>query len=272
MICKNPITIRNKSPTGFDDIALQVPCGKCIACRIQKKREWTIRLLHESYFHERTSFVTLTYNDENLPIDLSIRKREMQLFLKRIRKQLDLQDRKIKYYVTGEYGDKSARPHYHGIFFGLDVFDTQLIEKCWPKGFVYIGNVTHDSIQYVAGYIEKKLSGEMAKNEYGEREVPFSIMSRGLGKQYAIENREQIADKLTVTYKGHPVGLPRYYAKILDLDMEKIQLKAQEREEEVDEFWRKKGFENVGYAKHLARQQNVRNIEARLNMLHKEKI
>ena len=111
---KNPDRFKYKKPNELvGDEWLDVPCGHCLACRIARTREWTVRLLHESEFWEDTIFVTLTYDDEHLPSDRSLVPRDLTLFFKRLRK--DLGDRKIKYYACGEYGDTFGRPHYHAI-------------------------------------------------------------------------------------------------------------------------------------------------------------
>ena len=57
---------------GFVDLPMTIPCGQCIGCRLEKARQWAIRCVHESKMWEHNSFVTLTYNDFNLPIDGSI--------------------------------------------------------------------------------------------------------------------------------------------------------------------------------------------------------
>lgn len=108
-----------------------VNCGQCMACRIRRKREWSLRLAHEAKFHHQSMFLTLTYNPENLPDDLSLDKSHVQLFIKRLRRAIERRypDRKIKYYAVGEYGEptqeekrlklsKIGRAHYHILIFG----------------------------------------------------------------------------------------------------------------------------------------------------------
>ena len=120
MQCVKPIRIKGKQGTysfkNFSD-GMYVPCGRCIACRIRKREEWTIRLLHELKYHADAVFVTLTYNDESLPINQkgypTLRKKHLQDFFKRLRINLDrdYHHRKIKYFACGEYGDCTGRPH-----------------------------------------------------------------------------------------------------------------------------------------------------------------
>ena len=123
---------------------------------------------------DKACFVTLTYSpekvpyaaDENgIPVTGSLEPEDVRLFLYRLRKRL--KPRKFRYYIVGEYGEKSERPHYHGAFFGMDRADQEHFEAAWkdpedhePIGFVDVGDLTNDSAQYIAGYVTKKLSSE----------------------------------------------------------------------------------------------------------------
>ena len=220
MRIKNPDRFKYKKPNeSVGSEWLEVPCGHCIACRIARTREWTIRLLHESEFWEDTSFLTLTYNDDYLPSDGSLVPRDLTLFFKRLRKDLEKDKRKIKYYACGEYGDTYGRPHYHAIVFGISPKDKKLVEENWPYGFVRIGTVTYDSCRYVAGYVQKKLYGKGAEI-YEEKGIlpPFARMSKGLGERYVEKYWNKLWSQETVTVRGVPLGLPRYYKKKLDYD------------------------------------------------------
>lgn len=146
MECSYPMLIN-----GF-----KCPCGRCMACRINKKRLWTHRMILESYCHASSLFVTLTYNDENLPSDLSVHPKHVQLFLKRLRKAIS--PRKIRYFAVGEYGDKSMRPHYHLAIFGLGLESEAIIQNCWKYGFTMCGDLNPKSAGYIAGYVTKKMT------------------------------------------------------------------------------------------------------------------
>ena len=91
---------------------VDLPCGRCIGCRLERSRQWAMRIVAEQQCCEASSFVTLTYADA--PVSLS--KRDCQLFLKRLRKRCG----SFRYYLAGEYGEESGRPHYHACIFGLD--------------------------------------------------------------------------------------------------------------------------------------------------------
>jgi hypothetical protein len=174
---------------------LSLPCGQCTGCRLERSKQWAIRCVHEASLYENNCFITLTYNNENLPKDFSLNKRDFQLFMKRLRKkyvptnpydkktQEALYDQfhkkhEIRFYHCGEYGEPTefnnyvARPHYHAIIFnhkfkdqtlwktkrGTELFTSAELEELWPKGFSTIGTVTYDSAGYVARYLLKKLN------------------------------------------------------------------------------------------------------------------
>ena len=139
-------------------------CGQCLPCRINRRRIWQARLVLESLMHEHSAFVTLTYDEENLPKDNSLNPKEFQKWIKRLRKEYS--PKKLRYFGVGEYGDKSDRPHYHAILYGVEpcwkgqsMFDKEgqccppcdRISKTWGKGLVFIGTVTPDSAGYCSG-------------------------------------------------------------------------------------------------------------------------
>jgi len=131
-------------------------CGQCMPCRINRSRVWTTRLLMElqNYAEDECHFVTLTYDEENLPRSGSLQPRDLQLYFKRLRKYNA--PRRLRYYAVGEYGEQTKRPHYHVILFGVRSGDG--IGESWKKGHVHVGNVTEQSIGYVTGYVTNKLS------------------------------------------------------------------------------------------------------------------
>lgn len=233
MQCTKPIRIKQNAATSNDGrlyIGMLVPCGKCMSCRVSRTREWTVRMVHELDNWDSSSFITLTYDDDHLPYLDTLRKEHLQLYMKRIRKNLD--GRKMKYFASGEYGEKGGRPHYHIILFGAGILDSSVLVSSWSLGMVHIGSVSHDSIQYVAGYVQKKLSGPAAE-KYGRRDPPFQLQSQGLGLSYALENATNILQRLDITMFGKHVGIPRYYKKKLGIDHNMLAEKAIERENEM---------------------------------------
>lgn len=222
------------SPLWLEFYQMHVPCGHCVSCRIAHSREWAVRLIHEMGYYDSAVFCTLTYNDENLPSDLSLDKSELQKFFKRLRKGLD---QKIKYYASGEYGERNDRPHYHCIILGLSPLDKSLIERAWPYGFVHCGSVTYDSARYVADYVFKRYDGEMRRRVYGDRQEPFQLQSLGVGKRYAEDNAEQIVSRLDITVFGDHVGIPRYYKRVLGLDASVLGDQAAEHNKDLNESY-----------------------------------
>lgn len=221
MNCVNPFYLQKEG--------IWVPCGRCILCRIQRAKEWSTRLCHEIGYWEKTSFVTLTYDPEHLPLDLSISKRELQLFFKRLRKNLSQEGRNVVYYASGEYGDKFGRPHYHAIIFGMDnsLADTETLKKSWQKGNVFVGTATYDSCRYVADYVQKKLYG-LRSREYSDAglEQPFSLMSQKIGLRWAEDNYNSLIRNKGLTMHGAKQSIPRYYVKKLNIPTEWIKQNA----------------------------------------------
>lgn len=206
-----------RSPYAFKVIKdfIQIPCGKCVGCRLRYSRQWADRCMLELGYHESSYFVTLTYNDDNIPssewidpetgecgISHSLVKKDVQLFLKRLRRYYKF-DNHLMYYCAGEYGTKSARPHYHLIIFGLrlddlkvyktnpdlkySLFTSPFLEKCWKKGFVVVGHVTWETCAYTARYIMKKQYGQGADFYKVHNIIPeFTTMSLkpAIGKRF----------------------------------------------------------------------------------------
>ena len=128
--------ISYKSTNNFNLEPLTVPCGKCTGCRTEYSRQWAMRIKHEaSLWGKKNSFVTLTYDDENLPRkgnSTTLIKKDFQDFMKRLREpnqELDwTPPTPIRYYHCGEYGDQFGRPHYHAILFNTSFPDLKQIQ------------------------------------------------------------------------------------------------------------------------------------------------
>lgn len=187
-----------------------LPCGHCMPCRVRRKEEWTMRLLHE-LDRKSACFVTLTYSPENCPASLQVA--DLQRFFKRLRKDVS----GIKYYAVGEYGDSFGRPHYHAIVFGLSGSEAgRVVRDNWSFGFVKVGSCTVASIHYVTGYVTKKIYGEKSKDAYGDNKPPFAVMSRGLGLDWAKAHVSELSRGYVIRH-GVKVAMPRYYGKKLEL-------------------------------------------------------
>jgi len=231
---------------------IPLPCGRCRACRIARSREWYTRLWHENTYWEDAIFATFTYDDEHLiECGIDLNKQDFQQLVKRTREII--YPRKIKYYGCGEYGDREyllqqnpgsyplifkGRPHYHLIIFGMKISEHKTmpmndgrrvvdgpLKTAWnDKGMVVLGSVTKDSLRYVTDYIQKKLYGKAALLD--SRTQPFSLMSQGIGRQFAIDNAENYYHNLSQRVLGTLTGMPRYYVKQLGLQ-DKLKLAGQ---------------------------------------------
>lgn len=252
MVCLHPFWL--------DKEKFAVPCGRCLPCKIMRTHAWATRLQVEREYWRDAAFVTLTYEDKQLPPTL--RPRHLQLFFKRLRKALA--PRKIKYFACGEYGDKGGfvkegifagkfvhRPHYHAIIFGVSpVTDRQVIMDCWKYcnwqmlEAKAIGTVTYDSCRYVAGYVQKKLYGEEAKKAYDVMHLaPFVRMSKGLGLQFALDNKGLLEQSLGVGMRGYVVSLPHYFRDKLGIDPELIKRKHTELvENDFEKYLQSHGY------------------------------
>lgn len=219
--CYNTILVKDKH-----GILYRVPCGQCINCRMNKARQWSIRIMHEAKKYRQSAFVTLTYDDDHCPKDGSLNKKHLQDFFKRFRFN---HKKQVRYFACGEYGDRSFRPHYHVAFFNVGFSDFKNLKSSkggfmarsneWPFGFVHVGDLTIDSANYVAGYVLKKQTGKNSQiyEDLGV-EPPFCVMSRrpGIGFDYVEENREMLERNDFVVAKGVKYALPRYYKSKLN--------------------------------------------------------
>lgn len=280
MVCNFPVTIKSEQfPQG-----IQVPCGHCIACRIQHSKEWAMRILHELPYWDSAVFITLTYDDDHLPEDSSLHKETLQDFFKHLRKKLTINDhgkidytaRTIKYYACGEYGEKYNRPHYHAIVFGLSKDDSELIKKCWPYGFIKVGTVTYDSARYVADYVDKKYNGEKAHEKYAGKQIPFQLQSQGIGRRYALENAGKLRSDLSIKFRGTTQGINRYYKKILDIDREDSFRSGEqsrfERNVRIMEKYDLTLTKETEWYKNKSREQKDKEIKARCELFSKSKL
>lgn len=246
MPCFHPLTawqappgldFRNKGDLSFTDPGdprckvLRIPCGQCIGCRLERSRQWAIRCLHESQLHDENCFLTLTYNEENLPDDLSLRPEDITKFLKRLRRSIE--PRKIRFLQCGEYGSINYRPHHHCLIFGYDfpdkeifgtsvagyIYRSPLLEKLWPFGFSSIGDVTFESSAYVARYILKKVTGDPADDHYHGRVPEYITMSRrpGIASKWFDIYGKSVYDKDFITINdGIKCRPPKFYDKLYE--------------------------------------------------------
>ena len=272
---------------------LELPCGQCVECRLARSREWATRCMLETKDHKNNYFITLTYNNDNLPkgnginIDTgeifevgTLKPKDLQDFMKRLRitweRKYNITN--IRYYACGEYGEQYARPHYHAIIFGLPIFDlkpdhrskkgnmnyrSDEIEKIWGKGRIAIGTVTWDSCAYTARYVMKKQTGK-GKEEYYKImgvEPEFVRMSRrpGIARNYYEQHKKNIyeCDEIWIsTRKGvQKVKPSKYYDKLFDI----------EEHEELEEIKRKRRANADITQQQIERSTDMTRTEIREN-------
>lgn len=204
----------------------QLPCGKCVECRLEYARQWAIRCVHEAQMHERNSFVTLTYSDEHLKSDRLVYS-DFQKFMKRLRKT---QADPIGVFVTGEYGEQTKRPHWHALLFnwrpkdarlcrtsdrGDRIYQSDVLSALWPFGFSEFGDITFESAGYCARYSAKKLvHGHDNAHDF----VPISKKSskHAIGKKWLEEFWPDVfLHGKIILRDGTESSVPRYYEKWL---------------------------------------------------------
>lgn len=248
MPCYRPLDVPRR---GFIDLRQSVACGQCIGCRLERSAQWATRCVHEASLHQVNSFVTLTYNDQHLPLDGSVNKRHVQLFLKRLRKIHA--PAALRYFACGEYGDQLQRPHYHALLFGIDfadkrqhslgksgpLFVSDLLDETWRMGHCFIGSVTSRSAGYVARYCLKKVNGPLADAHYQGRSPEFLLMSRrpGLGSGWFERFKSDCYPSDFAVIDGRRRSVPRYYDKLLDRsEPEKLEIVKEARLRAANRF------------------------------------
>lgn len=239
-----PIVFDRKSSR--DGVPVDLPCGRCIGCRLEKSRQWAVRSLHELESHEEASFITLTYDDDHLPVPPQVDVREIQLFMKRIRKRTG---RKLRYIAVGEYGSRNLRPHYHLVVFGYWPSDAMRYGEYWMsaelddvwqnRGMVVVGEVTFDSAAYVARYTAKKYMADDRWLEMLGMNKPFIVMSRrpGIGRYHFERFIDEYREKGTTVINGREVVMPRYYDRLLsETDLMRLKGERKKRAKSRDLF------------------------------------
>lgn len=216
---------------------ITVKCGQCIGCKLENSRVWAMRAVHETKLYKRNCFITLTYNEENLPHRNQLNYEDFQVFMKKVRKKYG---DNIRFYMAGEYGTLNGRPHYHAILFNHDwddkqyfkqttsgekIYTSRNLEACWPHGHVSTGEATFESAAYIARYCVQKITGEEADEHYkrydhlGEYQLTpeFNQMSRkpGIGADWLRFYKEDVFKHDIVIINGKETNVPKFYDKLL---------------------------------------------------------
>ena len=170
---------------------MHVPCGHCVGCLADRSLQWVARCSLEQRMSNYTYFVTATFDDDHLPVKEVFNgrelvptpvldKREHQLFLKRFRRRFEYEEKPSpRYFMCGEYGDRTRRPHFHYLFFMSDplpdlrpptlietggkrpppdVMTCDFLRNAWSNGHISVSPVNPARIAYVCRYTLKKLN------------------------------------------------------------------------------------------------------------------
>lgn len=238
---------------------LTIPCGQCIGCRLERSRQWAIRCVHESQLHDSNVFITLTYSDDHLPHPPSLNYRHYQLFMKRLRKIKP----GVRFFMCGEYGSETSRPHYHACLFNCffedrefvskrpigSIYRSSTLEALWPHGFSSIGDLTFESAAYVARYCCKKVTGPSADEHY-TRFDPYTgeiytltpefgrmSLKPGIGALWYERYSSDVFPHDSVVVRGCEMKPPRYYDNFLksspSLEFDEIQFLRYQRAQKV---------------------------------------
>lgn len=239
------------------DNVIHIPCQQCYGCRLDRSRQWADRCMLEMEDHDSAYFVTLTYDNDHIPIrkyvtdystgefdySFSLVKRDFQLFMKRLRYYFP--NDKIRYFASGEYGTETLRPHYHAIIFGLHLndlvpwskselgyqyYNSASLQRAWsdvdgyPIGFAVVGECTWETCAYTARYVMKKRSGAAAlEYDLFNVEPEFSTQSRdpGIARNY-YDTHPHLFNYNYIYLEnekgGRKIKPPKYYEKLYEID------------------------------------------------------
>lgn len=230
---------------------LGIPCGTCIGCRSSYALQWAQRCSHEASFYDNNIFLTLTYDQENLPDD-GLKPRHLQLFIKRLRKCATAKgtavttsaNHRIRYFACGEYGQDYGRPHYHLLLFnceltdkyrvGKDLYSSDTLSTLWPHGLSKYGTATPGAANYIALYSLHKQGQGNHDADGVYRHPPFLRMSNrpAIGSTWL----NAFATDLRHGYlleNNHKHTIPRAYRRKLEEDnpllAQEIQLATDQR-------------------------------------------
>lgn len=221
-------------------LKIQLPCRKCMGCRISKSRDWALRICHESKMHDSNCVITITYDDDNLPLNCSLEPDHVRLFIKRLRKKFN--PLLFRYFACAEYGTLTKRPHYHICLFGLDfndkvlfidndspdkkIYTSEILTKAWGLGHATVGILNFSSSSYCAKYVLKQHRTDIHDNKYhrinqqtGEilqvkKEFSRMSLKPGIGYTFYKKYTRDLYAYDHVIYDGHIFPVPDYYDKL----------------------------------------------------------
>lgn len=265
----------------FDNIkdydVMLIPCGKCVGCRLDYSRSWADRMMLELETAKKAIFITLTYNNtyvptkcisDDIPIGFTVSKRDVQLFMKRLRRKYD--GIKLRFYLSSEYGPTTRRPHYHAIIFGLGIddfpdkiphgknelgqqyYELPAIQEVWAEydskgnrigdlGYVLGSDVSYQTCAYVARYVMKKVRDNPKWSKENGVDPEFNLMSRnpGIGAEYLKEHPDCMdftSINISTEDGAKKIMIPKYFLRKLEFtDPEKYAILKEQRKELADD-------------------------------------
>lgn len=224
-----------------------VPCGKCPSCLKNRQSDWAFRLAEELRRSLSAFFITLTYEDDYVPLnngdsvfrgstnyhaerlgdgfgavnELTLWKRDVTLFIKRLRRYCEMD--KVYLQKLDKWSKTRLKGHkivYYAVgeygeetlrphyhIIMFNMGNPEYLIKAWPFGLVDVGHVEPGSIHYVTGYVHKK-------NKHPEgTQKPYSVMSKNIGIGYYEDNgmMHKLSNDFNVKVNGFNKKMPRYY-------------------------------------------------------------
>jgi hypothetical protein len=224
--------------------SIQLACGQCTGCRSEYSRQWAMRIVLEQSLWLNNIFITLTYDNDNIPEHNTLIKKDFQDFMKRLRwNKQSTKENPVRFFHCGEYGDKFGRPHYHAILFNTNFSDrkqlqghkglttSETLSKLWGKGHSSIGDVTFQSAAYVAGYVQKKINGKQKDSHYaiiddetgqyfGQRQQEYSTMSRnpGIAGNWLAQYKDDVYPSDNIHINGKEMKPPKSFDRLYEID------------------------------------------------------
>lgn len=278
MACVTPLQLKNENGGSKPSFRF-VPCGKCGKCQEARRNQWTFRNQVENKHAKASQWVTLTYDDENIPKNdeglFILSKDDLQRFFKRLRKANAAHWlEQVRYYAVGEYGTDTKRPHYHILLYNLHPNVYPKIKSIWGNGHVYLAPISDADIHYTTKY-------HLNKDVQTIHPVPeFTLMSRrpAIGYQYIEPNMELHQTNLqTFVYQnGHKTLMPRYYKNKIFSKEQLFYIQSnsvsetQKRQEIETQYLAKKGFENPeeeSFQRNFAHAKKIKHKAKKANKL-----
>lgn len=293
MKCFTPVTIGVLNPfTGLYE-PTQVPCGKCEACQHNRTVEWVQRIQDEFQFSRNGVFLTLTYNDENLP--QYVNKEDVQKFFKRLRKRCEPSSikglhnsryRPLRYFLTSEYGPLHNRPHYHAIVMDIIPIEDnypdirklyEVLEKSWGLGFIYVEPITVGNCHYVVDYMVKDFHEDLP---YELKQTLFNLKSNGLGLKFISDEQNKFnlgnRSDFRIPSESGKRNMPRYYKeklfgderrKIISYNNRRLQEHSRYLDEVAaggrEEYLRQEREKQIAYTDEQVRKRRLRKAGVR---------